>query len=133
VYNRIIMTTCAPQAFGADPAKIKWNVVRGDTALLLVEFLEDDEETFQDTSDWSFTATAHDPIANTTDELEIEEGQGYITIIAPAFITEGWGVGSNTRVAELKFDLQVLTEDDITWTPIIGTISVMGDITGGNL
>lgn len=127
------MSTCAPQIFGADPAVIKWNVVRGDTALLLVEFLEDDEETFRDTSDWSFTATAHDPIANTTDELEIEEGEGYITIIAPAFITEGWGVGSNLRVAELKFDLEVLTEDDITWTPIIGTISVMGDITGGNL
>jgi len=127
------MTTCIPQIFGADPAIIKWNVVRGDTALILVEFLEDDEETFQDTSGWSFTATAHDPIADTTDELEIEEGSGYVTIIAPAFITEGWGVGSNPKVAELKFDLQVLTEDDITWTPIIGTISVMGDITGGNL
>jgi hypothetical protein len=127
------MTTCSPQIFGAYPATIKWNVVRGDTALLLVEFLEDDEETFRDTSDWSFTATAHDPIADTTDELEIEEGQGYVNIIAPAFITECWGSGTGGRVAELKFDLQVLTDEDITWTPVIGTISVVGDISGANL
>jgi hypothetical protein len=127
------MTTCSPQIFGAYPAIIKWNVVRGDTALLLVEFLEDDEETFQDTSEWSFTATAHDPIADTTDELEIEEGEGYVNIIAPAFITEGWGVGSNLKVAELRFDLQVVTDDDITWTPVVGTISVVGDISGANL
>lgn len=127
------MTTCSPQIFGADPANIKWNVVRGDTAILLVEFLEDDEETYRDISSWSFTATAYDPIADTSDELEIEEGSGSVTITAPAYITEGWGTGSNLRVADLKFDLQVITDDDITWTPVIGTISVMGDITGGNL
>ena len=127
------MTTCSPQIFGADPATIKWNVVRGDTAILLVEFLEDDEETFRDTSNWTFTASAYDPISGNTDELEIEEGSGYVSIVAPPFITEGWGSGTGGRVAELKFDLEVVTEDDITWTPVIGTITVIGDITGGNL
>lgn len=127
------MTICSPQIFGADPATIKWNVVRGDTAILLVEFLEDDEVTYRDISEWRFTATAYNPIANETDELEITEGQGYITITAPAYITENWGTGTGGRIVELKFDLEVITEDDITWTPIIGTISVIGDITGGNL
>jgi hypothetical protein len=127
------MNTCAPQIFGADPAIIKWNVVRGDTAILVIEFLEDDEVTFRDTSGWSFTATAHDPIANITDELDIIEGDGYVEITASPFVTEGWGVGSNLRVAELKFDLEIITENDITWTPVLGTISVIGDVTGGNL
>jgi hypothetical protein len=127
------MTICSPQIFGADPATIKWNVVRGDTAILLVEFLEDDEKTFRDTNNWTFTASAHDPISGNTDELEVEEGNGYVSIVAPAFITEGWGSGVGGRIAELKFDLEVITEDDITWTPVIGTISVIGDISGGNL
>jgi hypothetical protein len=124
------MNTCAPQIFGANPAIIKWNVVRGDTAILVIEFLEDDEVTTIDTAGWSFTATAHDPVADTTDELEVVENDDYIEIIAPPFITETWGVGSDVRVAELKFDLEVVTEDDITWTPVLGTISVIGDITG---
>jgi len=126
------MTLCQPQTFGADPANIKWNVVRGDTAILLVEFLEDDEETFRDTSNWTFTATAYDPISGNSDELEVNDGEGYAEIVAPAFITETWGTGIGGRIAELKFDLEVITEDDITWTPVIGTISVIGDITGGN-
>lgn len=126
------MTICSPQIFGADPANIKWNVVRGDTAILLVEFLEDDEETYRDTSSWTFIATAYDPITGNSDELEIDESDGSITVTAPAYITETWGVGSDKRVAELKFDIEVVTENDITWTPVIGTIAVIGDITGGN-
>lgn len=127
------MTLCGPQTFGADPANIKWNVVRGDTAILLVEFLEDDEVTPRDTSNWTFTATAYDPISGNTDDLEVEDGAGYVNITAPAYITEGWGTGTGGRIAELKFDLEVITDDDITWTPVIGTISVIGDVTGGNL
>lgn len=127
------MNLCGPQTFGADPAIIKWNVVRGDTAILLVEFLEDDEVTFRDTSNWSFTATAYDPISGNSDDLETEDGGGYVTIVAPPYITENWGTGAGVRVAELKFDLEVITENDITWTPVIGTISVIGDVTGGNV
>jgi hypothetical protein len=127
------MNYCAPQIFGADPAVIKWNVVRGDTAILVIEFLEDDEVTFRDTSGWSFTATAHDPISGSIDELDIVEGAGYVEITASPSTTEGWGVGPDRRVAELKFDLEVITENDITWTPVMGTISVIGDVTGGNL
>jgi hypothetical protein len=36
-------------------------------------------------------------------------------------------------VAELTFDLQVVIENETVWTPVIGTISVIGDVTGGSL
>ena len=51
------MSMHGPEVFGADPARIKWQIVRGDTSPLRVEFLEDDEITYFDTSDWSFEAT----------------------------------------------------------------------------
>jgi hypothetical protein len=35
-------------------------------------------------------------------------------------------------VAELAFDLQVEV-DDIVWTPVLGTIKVSADVTGGSL
>ena len=65
---------CAPiiEKFGASPANIQWTVVRGDTATLLVEFLEDDEVTGFDTSDWTYTATAYDPVGDVLDELTVE-------------------------------------------------------------
>lgn len=125
------MTNCGPEVFGADPVNIKWNVVRGDTAKLLVEFYENDETTAIDTSGWEFRATAYDPRNNISDELDVEPGSGYATIIAPEYITENWGVGFDRNIANLKFDLQVLTADDETWTPVIGQIAVMADITGG--
>jgi hypothetical protein len=127
------MSKCAPKAFGADPVSIKWNVVRGDTAMLSVQFLEDDEKTFLDTSDWEFSATAYDPSTGLVDDLEVNPASGAVEIVAPAFITEGWGVGPGGQVASLRFDLQVITSEDFTWTPVIGTISVIGDVTGGNL
>jgi hypothetical protein len=52
--------------------------------------------------------------------------------MAPASITELWGTGYKSVVTELTFDLQV-TIDNTIWTPVIGTISVFGDITGGSL
>lgn len=126
------MAACGPEVFGADPVRIKWNAVRGDTAVLLVQFLEDDEVTAFDTDNWDFIATAYNPMTNTSDELDVEAGPGYAQITVPAFITESWGEGVGNKVAELNFDLQVITDDDVTWTPVIGTISVIGDITGGN-
>ncbi len=32
------MNLCSPEIFGADPARIKWNIVRGDTSPLRVEY-----------------------------------------------------------------------------------------------
>jgi hypothetical protein len=125
-----IMNICGPEVFGADPARIKWSVVRGDTSPLRVEFLQDDEVTYFDISDWTFEATSYDPQSDALDSLEVTAGEGYVDIMAPASITELWGTGYKSVVTELTFDLQVTIDEDTVWTPLIGTISVLGDITG---
>ena len=125
-----IMSMHGPEVFGADPARIKWQIVRGDTSPLRVEFLQDDEITYFDTSDWTYEATSYDPQSDALDSLEITPGVGYVDIMAPASITELWGTGYKTIVTELTFDLQVVIDSDTVWTPLLGTISVIGDITG---
>jgi hypothetical protein len=124
------MTLCGPETFGADPARIKWSIVRGDTSPLRVEFFEDDEVTYFDTSDWTFEATTYDPQSDFLDSLEITAGEGYVDIMAPASLTQYWGTGYKSVVTELTFDLQVTIDENTIWTPLIGTISVIGDITG---
>ena len=124
------MSLCSPEIFGADPARIKWNIVRGDTSPLRVEFLEDDETTYFDTSDWTFEATTYDPQSDVLDALEVTAGEGYVDIMAPASLTQFWGTGFKSVVTELTFDLQVTIDSDTVWTPLIGSISVIGDITG---
>lgn len=124
------MNICGPEVFGADPARIKWSVVRGDTSPLRVEFLQDDEVTYFNTSTWTYQATSYDPQSDFLDTLEVTPGAGYVDIMAPASITEFWGTGFKSVVTELTFDLQVTIDEDTTWTPLIGTISVLGDITG---
>ncbi len=123
---------CSPEIFGANPANIKWQVVRGDTSSLRIEFFENDEITPFDISDWDFAATTYDFRGDVLDELETSSGNGYVDITAPADITSLWGSGYSSTVAELAFDLQV-TIDDTIWTPVIGTITVLGDVTGGSL
>jgi hypothetical protein len=127
MYN--ISMSCSPEIFGANPANIKWQVVRGDTASLRIDFYENDESTPFDTSDWEFTATSYDFRGDILDELEVEASEGYVIITAPAEITEFWGVGYNSTVAELAFDLQVVVDGSV-WTPVIGTITVFGDVSG---
>ena len=124
---------CKPDIFGANPAQIKWNIVRGDTSPLKVEFYEDDEATFYDTTGWEFAASAYDIKGDIIDELTVVAGDGYVEITAPADITALWGTGYSSIVAELAFDLQVTIDSDTVWTPVIGTISVIGDVTGGSL
>jgi hypothetical protein len=118
--------------FGADPANIKWRVVRGDSATLRVEFLENDEKTYFDISDWSFASTAYDFKGDVLDELDVVIGEGYVDIKASPEITDFWGSGYTATVAELAFDLQV-TIDDTIWTPVVGTIMVLGDVSPGSL
>jgi hypothetical protein len=130
---------CAPiiEKFGATPANIQWTVVRGDTATLLVEFLEDDEVTGFDTTDWTYKATSYDPIADVLDDLAVEVDGHTVTITAPASVTSNWGTAYKQVAAELKFDLQVIIEAgsgvdaDMVWTPVLGTICVLSDITPG--
>jgi len=130
---------CAPtiEKYGASPANIQWTVVRGDTATLLVEFLEDDEITPFDCSDWTFKATAYDPIVNVLDNLTVTVDDNKATITAPALVTKDWGTGYSQITAELRFDLEVIIEGgsgpnaDTVWTPVIGTICVLSDMTPG--
>lgn len=130
---------CPPetQVLGANPANIHWNVVRGDTAKIKITFFESNEVTEFDTDEWTYVATAYNPANNTYYELSVIEGDGFIEIIATPEISNAWGTAASGIVAELAFDLEVTipavapeTEDTI-WTPVIGTISVIGDITRG--
>jgi len=123
------MTMCGPEIFGADPARIKWNVVRGDTASLRVEFLDNDEVTYFDTSDWEYVASSYDPKGDIIDELTVTPGNGYVDIVAGPDLTQYWGTGYGSALAELNFDLQV-TIDNTVWTPVVGNILVIGDVSG---
>jgi len=126
-----------PQVLGASPANIHWNVVRGDTSKIRVSFLETNEDANLDTNGWTYTATAYNPVSNMYDELSVIAGDNYIDIIASPEITENWGTANSGTVAELVFDLEVIipaeTEEDeaTVWTPVIGTIAVLGDVTRG--
>jgi hypothetical protein len=130
---------CSPtiEKFGATPANIQWTVVRGDSASFTVSLLENDEITEFDTEGWTYKATAYDPIADVLDELTVSSNGSVVTVTAPAEITANWGTKYKSVVAELTFDLQARVPDgnsSITWTPVIGTICVLGDVTpGGSL
>lgn len=124
------MTLCGPEILGADPIRIKWQVVRGDAARLRVEFFENDEVTGYDISDWEFVSTTYDIRGDVLDELTVTPGSGYVDITAPSDITEFWGTGYSSVVSELMFDLQVTIDDGSIWTPVIGNIIVLGDVSG---
>jgi len=132
---------CAPtvEKYGASPANIQWTVVRGDDATLKIEFFEDDETTYWDTDGWTFLSTAFDPTGAVLDELTVTDEEGYVTISIPAATTLNWGSQYKGVVAELPFDLQVTIsggsgEQDTIWTPVTGTICVLGNVTpGGSL
>lgn len=109
---------------------MQWTVVRGDTATLRVQFLQEDEATAYDMTDWDVEANVYDYKNDISDELEVTVGDGYADIVAPSDITENWGEGFGSVIGELYFDVQVTLSDDTVWTPIVGTIKVLGDITG---
>jgi len=125
---------CSPtvEKFGATPANIQWTVVRGDSASFTVSLLENDEVTEFDTEDWTYSATAYDPTSDFLDELSVSAEGSVITVSASADLTANWGTKYSSVVAELSFDLQATIPDGnstITWTPVIGTICVLGDVT----
>jgi hypothetical protein len=124
------MTLCGPEIFGADPIRLKWQIVRGDTATMRVEFFENDEETAYNVSDWDFVSTAYDSKNDFLDELDVIIGVGYVDIVAPSDITSSWGAGYSSVVTELMFDLEVTLTDGTVWTPVVGTITVLGDVSG---
>ena len=118
---------------GEQPANVIWNVVRGDTATLLIQFFESDEATPIDTDDWTYLSTAYNARTDTNYVLDITSSSGSVTVTADPETTEAWGEGISTKVAELTYDIQVVRPDGVVWTPVIGTIRVIGDVTGANL
>lgn len=126
-------TSSRNNKYGFQPVTIQWSVIRGDTSPLRIEFLDNDEVTHFNTTDWTYQATSYDPKSDILDILEVTAGEGYVDILAPSSITENWGIGYQSVVNELSFDLQVTIDGDTVWTPVIGTISVIGDITGNTL
>lgn len=127
------MTIYESKTLGNKPLSIIWNVVRGDTAILKVKFFELDEKTLLDTSTWKFEATAFNKKDKVFDELEVTLEEDCIVITADSNITEFWGTGIAPKVGELRFDLEVTIDGTVVWTPIIGSISVIGDVTGARL
>ena len=124
---------CSPtiEKFGATPANIQWTVVRGDSASFTVSLLENDEVTEFDTTGWTYSATAYDPLADVLDELTVTVDGSVVTVTAPADVTANWGTKYKSVVAELSFDLQAVVPDgpsSMTWTPVIGTICVLGNV-----
>lgn len=127
------MSSCENEIFGSDPVNIRWSVVRGDTSTLRVDFLNNDETTYIDTDGWTYNASSYDRKTDIIDELEVEAFDGYVIVTAPADITSFWGSTYGGLVAELTFDLEVTLNDadSTVWTPVIGSISVIGDVAGG--
>jgi hypothetical protein len=132
---------CTPtiEKLGATPANIQWTVVRGDSSTLAVQFLQDDEVTGWNISTWTFSSSAYDTAGDILDELKVTVSGSTATIFISADITKNWGSRYTSVVAELPFDLQATipkstgeTEATI-WTPVIGSICVLGDITPGGL
>jgi len=121
------------QKVGIKPINMKWYVTRGDSSSIRVQFLEQDEETSIDTSAWEFEATAFNSKDQVFDDLEVTVEGNEIVITANSDVTEFWGTGIRTTVAELSFDLQAIIDPFTIWTPISGTIVVLGDVTGGKL
>jgi hypothetical protein len=132
---------CTPQTqkYGAAPANINWTVIRGDTAILQVQFYQPDETTSFNTTGWTYTSTVYNPNGEVLDTLDVTGAAGKVTVTAPASVTEGWGSGYKSVVSELQFDVQVtipsgnIAIEDTVWTPVLGYISVLGDVSSGGL
>jgi hypothetical protein len=126
------MATPFIEKYGAKPANIQWTVVRGDTGILQVQFYENDESTSFDTTGWTYKATAYDPSGDLLDDLTVVPDDGYVTIKASPTLTDKWGSKFRTIVSELRFDLRVTIpeeDEDVVWTPVIGKIVVLGNVT----
>ena len=55
------MAACKPDSFGANPVNVKWDIVRGDTSPLRIEFYQPNEVDLYDINGWEYAATAYDP------------------------------------------------------------------------
>ena len=105
------------ESYGRKPKNIQWNIVRGDTSSIKIDFFDLDETTIWDTSGWTYVATTYDSQGDILDELTVTPYSGYVVLTAPADLTAFWGTKYIPVVAELPFDLQatIPSEDgDVT-------------------
>ena len=122
--------------YGTQPIDMQWNVIRGDTSSLKIEFFNNDENTYWDTTGWTYISTSYDPQSDILDLITVTGYPGYAILTASEELTSYWGTKYGSVVAELPFDLQVVIPIDdasITWTPILGTIRVLGDVSPGSI
>ena len=122
--------------YGTQPIDMQWNVIRGDTSSLKIEFFNNDENTYWDTTGWTYISTSYDPQSDILDLITVTGYPGYAILTASEELTAYWGTKYGSVVAELPFDLQVVIPTDgtpITWTPILGTIRVLGDVSPGSI
>jgi hypothetical protein len=127
------MTLCAEDVLGSSPVNVKWNIVRGDTATLRIDFLQDDEVTPYNISSWVIESTVYNPKTGARNDLEITKNSGWIVVTARADLTAQWGDGFRYRVNELNFDVEVTLADGTVWTPVVGVVSLISDISGARL
>lgn len=128
------MSLCCPEDIvGASPSKVKWQMVRGDSSSITVLFYENDEKTFLDVSQWTYLSTAYDATNQEFYPLDTDVVEGGVTISVPPEVSSLWGTDGSNRVSELSFDLEITGDDGTVWTPVIGTISVLADFSGGTL
>ena len=127
------MTLCAEDVLGSTPVNIEWNIVRGDTATLRVDFLQDDEVTAYDITTWGIECTVYNPKNGANNDLDITKNDGWIVVTARADLTAQWGDGIRYRANELNFDIEVTLNDGTVWTPVIGVISLIADVSGARL
>jgi hypothetical protein len=130
---------CTPNlinTLGNKPEQVQWTVTRGDTSFLKIDFLDLDETTHWNTDGWEYSATSYDPQGDVLDSLTVTPYEGYLIISVPASVTGYWGTKYSNVVADLAFDVQVkipVEDEFIIWTPVIGTIRVLGNVTPGAL
>ena len=67
--------------------------------------------------------------ANQLHSLTVTSSGNVVTVKAPSAITTLWGAGTTANPAtQLPFDLQVTKGDGSKWTPVIGRIVVIPDV-----
>lgn len=111
---------------GESPAKIVWNVVRGDDSSIEITLLDDNGAALN-TSGWTYTSRAKSGAS--VQNLTVTSAQNVVTVKAPSSVTSLWGAGeTKSPAAQLPFDLQVTKGDGSKWTPVIGRIVVIPDV-----
>ena len=122
----------SPIQTGSTPLAVQWQVVRGDDISTRFMFYQDDGSTLQNTTGWTYAASAYDPKTSTRYTLTCVPGTSYVDVSAPASMTALWGTGVRPFVNELTFDL-VATINGLKTTFVIGSMPIVADITGATL